>query len=105
MQFFAIVLLLALAACADLHDAAKKNDGSQLKSLMEAGHSVDARDERKQATPLHWAARNGRTESVEALLAAGALVDARDQDESTPLHLASEWGRTESIKASEVYYR
>ena len=64
---------------------------ARVRSLVEQGADVDAKDELGW-TPLHWAASLGRTETVEFLAAKGANVNARDNRGNTPLHDAAAAG-------------
>jgi ankyrin repeat protein len=76
----------------------KAPDIEEVRSLIEAGADLEARDFVGQ-TPLHRAAENGRTEAAKALIGAGADLEAKDTDGWTPLHRATAWGRTEIAKA------
>ncbi|MBL8901030.1 MAG: ankyrin repeat domain-containing protein [Planctomycetes bacterium] len=59
-----------------------------LRSLLEAGVSVEVRDQ-QECTPLWHASDAGNLEAVEFLLSAGARVNARDFHGGTPLHAAA----------------
>jgi ankyrin repeat protein len=71
----------------ELHDAAKYGDVNKVKSLLDEGAYVNARDENKN-TPLHYAATSKNKEVVQLLLDHKAFVNAPNEVESTPLHKA-----------------
>jgi ribosomal protein S27AE len=67
-----------------LLEAATKGDLDSVKSWIDKGADVNARNYRR-STPLAAAAASGHTEVVKFLVKAGADVDARDQEGRTPL--------------------
>jgi ankyrin repeat protein/beta-lactamase regulating signal transducer with metallopeptidase domain len=75
---------LPLAACA--------GDLDRVKSLVEQGAEVDAKDERGW-TPLCWAVCAGRTEVLRFLIAKGAQARAEMANGQTPLHVVAGNGR------------
>jgi ankyrin repeat protein len=77
-----------------LHVAAEERDIDTLKSLLERGVDVNARDARNE-TPLHIAATKGNVDVVRLLVERGAEVDSRDNEGWTPLHLSSRYGHLE----------
>ena len=75
-----------------IHVAAKYNDGSSMKVILEAiaetsslEVATEARDN-KGYTPLHAAARNGNEKNVVLLLLSGADPNASGLYGKTPLH-------------------
>lgn len=87
----------------ELHSAAYHGDLQWLKSCLEAGLSVDAKDQNGY-TPLHWAADMGlvdgdREEVVAALIQAGADINARLGDDGrTALMVACNAGNGEIVR-------
>ena len=69
-------------------EQAALNQPTQLKALLKAGHSPNARDADGDRTPLHWAAARGHLRCVHVLLAAGADAALRDAEGRTPAELA-----------------
>ena len=92
-------LLLALAAShaaaappeAGLADAARRADWAAVRTLLEEGADVDAR-EGDASTALHWASYHDNREIAELLIGAGAEVDAANDLGVTPLWAACENG-------------
>ncbi|GMH40115.1 hypothetical protein BSKO_08019 [Bryopsis sp. KO-2023] len=68
-----------------------------VKSLLDAGAEVEAKDVR-ESTPLFAAAQEGHEETVRILLNGGADPNARDKTGNTPLHVATAMCRVEIIK-------
>ncbi|MGA1203859.1 MAG: ankyrin repeat domain-containing protein, partial [Planctomycetota bacterium] len=80
-----------------LHAAARDDDLTRVRSLVEAGAAIDARDN-DGWTPLMLAAANSTTpEIVQLLLDKGAAIDARDLLDKTPLMLAADHSTTPEI--------
>jgi len=75
--------------CTELHIAAAKGCGLEVRKLLEGRSDPNAR-EAWDETPLHMAARSGNVEVAEMLLQGGADLDARNADERTPLVTAAE---------------
>lgn len=75
-----------------LHKAILRRDIEEVKSLVNQGADLAAKD-KIGLTPLHLAAYTGPYEVVKFLIAKGADVAARDDDGSTPLHRACDRGR------------
>jgi len=80
---------LPMAACA--------GNLAHVKSLVEQGADVDAKDELGWA-PLYWAASTGQTDVAEFLIAKGADVRARTTDEDTALHQAAQAGQAKLVE-------
>ena len=68
--------------------AARSGDLEVVRLFVEAGMSVDARDNAGR-TALHSAAREGHLEVVDFLVGAGLAVDTRAEYGVTALHLAA----------------
>merc|ERR1740130_1255318 len=82
----------------EVHNAAIAGDAAKIKSLVEAGGQVNARDV-TDVTPLHYAARVGKAESATALLEMKADVTAVTSDAGRmPLHAAAENGSVAVIQ-------
>jgi len=73
--------------------AVHHGDLDQVKSLLEKGADIEAKDN-DGWTPLHWAAANGHTAVAKFLFEKGADVQAKDNDGLTPLHWAAAHGKT-----------
>ena len=98
--FVVVVVSIAISGCRDdsvsqpsLHEAAKRNDIALVKSLLDSGADVNARNGNEE-TPLHIAASFGHREFVEILLASGADVGAEDEDGDTALEAVRAAART-----------
>jgi ankyrin repeat protein len=78
---------------APLHFAAKNEDPTNAKFLLEIGMGINAIDLRDY-TPLHDAAAAGRYETTKFLIENGANLNARANCGSTPLHFAITEGRS-----------
>ncbi len=69
-----------------LADAARNNNATAVRLMLEAGWPPDARGQHN-ATALHWAGFHGNAAMVRSLLAHGAPVDIKgDEYDGTPLH-------------------
>jgi ankyrin repeat protein len=77
-----------------LHVAAQRGHIKLVELLLQAGATVDARNEARR-TPLHHAAHGGALEVARILVARGADVMARDEVDATPLHSAAKKGHHE----------
>jgi ankyrin repeat protein len=62
---------------ADLAEAAQAGDSARVRSLLDKGAKVDARDPQTTWTPLMWAARGGHVAAIRVLVGRGAQVNAR----------------------------
>jgi len=74
-----------------LHEAVKRNDIALVKSLLDSGVDVNAKDN-KGFSPLHFATSG---EVAEILLAQGADVNSKDNFGCTPVHTAAIHGHQE----------
>jgi hypothetical protein len=63
--------------------AARNNDTTAVRLLLEAGWPVDAKGQH-EATPLHWAAFHGNVAMVETILAHRPTLDLPDADHKAP---------------------
>ncbi len=61
----------------DLSQAAQSGDSARVRSLLDKGAKVDARDPQTTWTPLMWAARGGHLAAIRVLIGRGAQVNAR----------------------------
>jgi len=104
---FCILFLVFAVACPssaladdadDLLDAAFRDDIGQVKTLLEKGTDVNAKDA-DGVTVLWMAAQNGHTEIVKVLLDKGADVNKRRTDGVTALWQAAWLGHTQIVKA------
>jgi ankyrin repeat protein len=69
-------------------DAARNNESSAVRLMLECGWPVDGRGQHR-ATPLHWAAFHGNAEMAAAILRFQPPLEVRDADFSaTPLQWA-----------------
>ncbi len=76
-----------------LHFAADEGDLNAVRSLVEEGRDINAKDADLGLTPLHYAAAGEHVDIVRFLLSAGADVNAIDEATAgdTPLgHVAQE---------------
>ena len=82
-------------ATTSLEKAAVKGHTNTVKSLIEQGKDINARNIRGQ-TPLHLAAAEGNNDTVQLLLESGAEVDAVTTNSGcTSLHYAASLGHVE----------
>jgi ankyrin repeat protein len=78
--------------------AARAGSATSTQALLDAGASVDVRDEDRWNS-LHYAAWLGNDEVAKVLLAHGAAVEARTYaNEFRPLHLAAHAGRRQAAE-------
>ena len=78
----------AAARAVPIVDAAKAEDASTVRTLLEQQVDVNAA-EVDGTTALHWAAYQGDAETARLLLAAGARTDVTNRYGVTPLALAA----------------
>ncbi|KAK9761390.1 hypothetical protein K7432_013752 [Basidiobolus ranarum] len=76
--------------------AASDGNLEEVKGFLEAGISVDAKDQNGY-TPLHAAVSYGHTELVQFLLDSGANVNITDSDGDTPLHVCENFEVAEQL--------
>ena len=79
MPVLALLFLLLADSSTDLLNSANRGETAQVKTLLDTGASVDAKDKRGR-TPLMLAAQRGHVDTVKLLLAKGADPNARDRD-------------------------
>src|SRR5208337_5502443 len=98
----AVVALWATSAIAgvneDLWQAAKRGDLPEIKSLLDKGAEVNAKND-NGSTALMAASLQGHPEIVQALLAKGAEVNAKNNNGSTALMAACLQGHREIVEA------
>jgi len=82
-----VELLITKGADVSLHTASRVGALAKVKSLIEKGTCINAKDASGQ-TPLHNAAEGEHKDIVDLLLANGADVNAEDKDGNTPAHIA-----------------
>ena len=82
-----------------LHEAARKGDVRQAKTLLKAGADLTARDEHLRSTPLAWAAKFGQLKMVKFLIRCGAPKSLPDDPPwATPLAWAIRRGHDKITK-------
>lgn len=85
--------------CTGLFFAAHWGHTALVKTLLDAGALVDARNGMTGWTPLRAAAGRGHLAVIQRLLAAGADVHVRDDEEETPLFGAARTGHAGAVEA------
>jgi ankyrin repeat protein len=84
---------------APVADAAERNDGAEVRRLLESGADVNA-PQGDGMTALHWAAYNGNVDIAAVVLEAGADPMAPTRIGAyTPLHLAAQAGSEAVVEA------
>ena len=83
---------------APIHNAVKSGNLNRVKTLLNQGVPVNARNETRW-TPLHDAASSGHLSVVQELLKRGAHVNPRSISGYTPLHVAALWRHPHVIHA------
>jgi ankyrin repeat protein len=79
----------------------KQSEANVLRAsiLLDAGASINAREDQYSSTPLGWAARNNNLPMVRFLLARGAQTNLPDDKPwATPLAWATRRGHAEIVK-------
>ena len=89
----------AIAAAPQLRlaDAAEKDDGAAVRSLLDAGADVNS-TQADGTTALHWAAYHDHTDTAELLVRFGADVNAENTYGVPPLSLACSNRNTAVVK-------
>ena len=82
-----VKLLVEKGADASLHVVARFGALAKVKSLIEKGTDINAKDTSGQ-TLLHYAVEYGHEDVVKLLIANGADVNAKDKDGNSPGHVA-----------------
>jgi uncharacterized protein len=95
--FSIMVFTYGCASLTAFGKAANQGDAASLKSYIEKGADVNAR-EYNGGTALWWAAWNGQAGVVNLLLAKGADINAQDNLGRTPLRMAAGSGHTQVVK-------
>jgi len=92
------MILVNIAFCGEIQDAATKGDLGKVKALLANNPElINGKD--RGSTPLFWAACMGHKEIVELLLVNKADVNSRaDEDGSTPMHAAASQGRKDMVQ-------
>ena len=85
-----ISLLASTALGAPIHTASEKGNLSRVRTLLNNGVAVDAKDGQGR-TPLYMAASWGRTQVAQLLIDKGADVNAKNNNGQTPLDSAVDW--------------
>lgn len=88
----------------ELLEAAKEGSTDMVRSLLDRGADVNAKDD-DGWTPLHWAAVLEQPEIARTLLDRGADIHARNNDGLTPLQVAEKEHKTQTaqlLRESEV---
>jgi ankyrin repeat protein len=78
---------------ARLHTAAKAGDCDTIRTLLDEGIAVDAKD-KNALTALHYAALKGKVDAVALLMERKLDPNITDECGLTPLHYAAGTGRT-----------
>ncbi|XP_078001472.1 transient receptor potential cation channel subfamily A member 1 homolog isoform X2 [Glandiceps talaboti] len=82
-----------------LHIASQKGYHAIVKTLLEAGAVIDAKNEEDQ-TPVHLAAKYGKTRTVTELVKRKRMIiNDEDENSNTPLHLAALEGHVKTLQA------
>ncbi|CAD7695433.1 unnamed protein product [Ostreobium quekettii] len=88
---------MCLFLCSALHFAAANGHTDVVARLLQAGATVNPRNEHGN-TPLHWASLNGHREVVSLLMGAGADPAAVNRADRTPVDEASQAGHMEVVE-------
>ena len=95
---FIMLVSMAMTGCGTpLHNAAYRGDINAVKTLIEQGADVNAR-EHPGVTPLHTAAGEGHANVVTLLIEKGADVNAKSRRGYTPLMFAAMYGHADVAK-------
>lgn len=78
-------------------DAAYYGNIEAVKSFLEDGTNINAKDDKYGATPLHEAASRGHIEIAKLLISKKANVDSKGKYGETPLHRAVLGGHADLV--------
>lgn len=97
-----MLIVYGLTACAansqyPLLDAAFKGDTPKVQAMINAGTSIEVKDD-KGLTPLLAATMYGKAETARALIQMGANVNVANKEGYTPLLYSSQSCDTETVK-------
>ena len=86
---------------ADLAQAAQRGDSARVRTLLNKGAKVDARDPQTTWTPLMWAARGGHVATIRVLIGRGAQVNARSLGDARAYFPLAQSTRTQPTPQAE----
>ena len=92
LLFCLLLLLVAWAWCAEIHDAALNGDLAKVKELLAKDPSLLNAKGKNEKAPLHWAAQGGHLAIVKYLISKGAAIDELNIQKETALVYAAEGG-------------
>lgn len=109
-RFIFMGLLLALGAACSFDDsnearehrllrAAKNGYMGDLRSLLDQGVDIEARNPSDGWSPLFWAAVRDNGAAVKFLASRGANLETRDRKGLTALMCAARWGQKDGVGA------
>jgi ankyrin repeat protein len=81
-----------------LMSCARTNSVQAVKSLLDRGANVEAKESRQGQTALMWAAAQNQPEVVQALIEGGADIHTRSKGGFTPLLFAARTGAIDSAR-------
>jgi ankyrin repeat protein len=91
--------MLHMVCGPDVDGSDREANTLRARLLLDAGASINARDEEYSSTPLAWAARNNNLPMVEFLLSRGASTNLPDDKPwSTPLAWATRRGHQQIVQ-------
>ena len=82
----------------DLHKACKAGNIEEVRSLIDSGADIEARDIHYGWTPLLYASSYGHIDIVKLFIDLGADIETKSNYGHTPLHLASYHGHIDLVK-------
>jgi ankyrin repeat protein len=83
-------MLASIAIGAPIHTAAEKGNLARVRTLLNNGVAVDAKDGQGR-TPLYMTASWGRKQVVQLLIDKGVDVNAKNNNGQTPLDSEVDW--------------